>query len=283
MKPPETRYARSGDVRIAYQVIGNGPIDLVFVPGFLSNLEVHWEDPGYSHLLQRLGAFTRLIQLDKRGTGLSDRVDNRDLPSLETRMDDVRAVMDAAGSGRAVLLGASEGAPMSILFAATYPERTRALVLYGGYANFHTPVMGPAAFAPGRVEDAHFKAWWARFERLSVSPSAAVALARMNAQIDVRHALASIRVPTLVIHRTHDARVKLAGGRYLAQKIGGARFIEVPGRDHPIWTGDIDAVVDKIEEFLTGERPAPNHDRVLATLVVARLGGAARSAAFAGD
>jgi len=131
MKPPETRYARSGDVRIAYQVIGNGPIDLVFVPGFLSNLEVHWEDPGYSHLLQRLGAFTRLIQFDKRGTGLSDRVDNRDLPSLETRMDDVRAVMDAAGSGRAALLGASEGAPMSILFAATYPERTRALVLYG--------------------------------------------------------------------------------------------------------------------------------------------------------
>src|SRR6202521_460609 len=303
MKPPETRYARSGDVRIAYQVIGNGPIDLVFVPGFLSNLKVHWEDPGYSHLLQRLGAFTRLIQFDKRGTGLSDRVDNPNLPSLETRMDDVRAVMDAAGSGRAVLLGASEGAPMSILFAATYPERTRALVLYGGYANFHTWVMGPgalatfmnnaertwgsgaslAACAPGRVEDAHFKAWWARFERLSVSPSAAIALARMNAQIDVRHVLASIRVPTLVIHRTHDARVKLAGGRYLAQKIGGARFIEVPGRDHPIWTGDIDAVVDKIEEFLTGERPAPNHDRVLATLVVARLGGAARSAAFAGD
>src|ERR1700674_2663391 len=283
MKPPETRYARSGDVRIAYQVVGHGPLDVVFVPGFLSNLEVHWEDPGYSLLLRRLATFARLILLDKRGTGLSDRVDNRDLPSLETRMDDVRAVMDAAGSGRAVLLGASEGAPMSILFAATYPERTRALVLYGGYANFHTPVMGPAAFAPGRVEDAHFKAWWARFERLSVSPSAAVALARMNAQIDVRHALASIRVPTLVIHRTHDARVKLAGGRYLAQKIGGARFIEVPGRDHPIWTGDIDAVVDKIEEFLTGERPAPNHDRVLATLVVARLGGAARSAAFAGD
>ena len=303
MRPPETRYAKSGDVRIAYQVIGNGPIDLVFVPGFLSNLEVHWEDPGYSHLLHRFGAFTRLIQFDKRGTGLSDRIDNRDLPSLETRMDDVRAVMDAAGSGRAVLLGASEGAPMSILFAATYPERTRALVLYGGYAHFHTWVMGPDAlaafvdnaertwgsgaslanFAPGRVDDAHFKAWWARFERLSVSPSAAIALARMNAQIDVRHALASIRVPTLVIHRGNDARVKIAGGRYLAQKINGARFVEVPGRDHPIWTGDVDGVVDKIEEFLTGERPAPSLDRVLATLLVARLTGAARPAAFAGD
>src|ERR1700722_19366702 len=147
MRPPETRYAKSGDVRIASQVIGNDPIDLVFVPGFLSNLEVHWEDPGYSHLLHRFGAFTRLIQFDKRGTGLSDRIDNRDLPSLEPRMDDVRAVMDAAGSGRAVLLGASEGAPMSILFAATYPERTRALVLYGGYAHFHTWGMGPDALA----------------------------------------------------------------------------------------------------------------------------------------
>jgi len=303
MKAPETRYAKSGDVRIAYQVIGNGTIDLVFVPGFLSNLEVHWEDPGYSHLLQRLGAFTRLIQFDKRGTGLSDRVDTHDLPSLETRMDDVRAVMDAAGSRRAALLGASEGAPMSILFAATYPQRTRALVLYGGYAHFHTWVMGPdaleafmntaeqtwgsgaslASFAPGRVGDEHFKAWWARFERLSVSPSAATALARMNAQIDVRHALASIRVSTLVIHRANDARVKIAGGRYLAHKIADARFVEVPGRDHPIWSGDIDAVVDKIEEFLTGERPAPSHDRVLATLAVARLTGAARPAALGAD
>jgi pimeloyl-ACP methyl ester carboxylesterase len=196
--PPRTRYAKSGDIRIAYQVVGNGPIDLVFVPGFISNLEVHWEDPGYSHLLQRLGAFTRLIQFDKRGTGLSDRVDASALPTLETRMDDVRAVMDAAGSGRAALLGASEGAPMAILFAATHPERTRALVLYGGYAHFHTWVMGPqplaefmrhaesnwgsgaslAHFAPGRAEDARFKEWWARFERLSVSPTAAIALAR---------------------------------------------------------------------------------------------------------
>jgi pimeloyl-ACP methyl ester carboxylesterase/DNA-binding CsgD family transcriptional regulator len=297
MKTPETRYAKSGDVRIAYQVIGNGPIDLVFVPGFLSNLDVHWEDPGYEHLLRRLGAFTRLIQFDKRGTGLSDRVDNRDLPDLETRMDDVRAVMDAAGSGRAVLLGASEGAPMSILFAATYPQRTRALILYGGYAHFHTWVLGPdavasfianaertwgsgaslAAFAPGRVDDAIFKAWWARFERLSVSPSAAIALARMNALIDVRHALASIRVPTLVLHRANDARVKIAGGRYLAQKIAGAHFVELPGRDHPVWTGDIDGVLDRIEEFLTGHRPAPDPDRVLATLVVARLTGTART------
>ena len=303
MKAPRTRYAKSGNVQIAYQVVGQGPLDLVLVPGFLSNLEVHWEDEGFSRLLQRLATFTRLIQLDKRGTGLSDRVDANDLPSLETRMDDVRAVMDAAGSGRAALLGASEGAPMSILFAATYPERTRALILYGGYAHFHTWVMGPDAlanfvrnaetswgsgatlpnFAPGRVDDARFQAWWARFERLSASPTAAVTLAGMNAQIDVRHVLASIRVPTLVMHRRDDARVKFAAGRYLAEKIKGARFVELSGRDHPIWTGDIDGVVDEIEEFLTGARSLPDHNRVLATLLVARLVAPERLASRLGD
>ncbi len=303
MKPPETRYANSDGVRIAYQVVGQGPLDLVFVPGFISNLEVHWEDTGFSHLLRRLATFTRLILFDKRGTGLSDRVDIRDLPNLETRMDDVRAVMDAAGSGRAALLGASEGAPMSILFAATYPERTQALVLYGGYAHFHTWVMGPDAlanflraaetswgsgaslmhFAPGRVADARFQAWWARFERLSASPTAAAALARMNAEIDVRKLLSSVRVPTLIVHRRDDARVKFAGGRYLAERISGARFVELPGRDHPIWTGEIDRVVDEIEEFLTGARPLSDHVRMLTTLMVARLVTPERLAARLGD
>jgi pimeloyl-ACP methyl ester carboxylesterase/DNA-binding CsgD family transcriptional regulator len=300
---PQTRYASSGEVRIAYQVVGNGPIDLVFVPGFISNLEVHWEDPGYEHLLRRLGAFTRLILLDKRGTGLSDRVDAHHLPTLETRMDDVRAVMDAAGSTRAVLLGASEGGPMSILFAATYPQRVRGLVLYGAYAHFHTWVMGRerlaefmrgaesswgsgaslAAFAPGRLQDERFRAWWARFERLSASPTAAVALARMNAGIDVRQVLSSIRVPTLILHRRDDARVKFAGGRYLIEKIPGARFMELSGRDHPIWTGDIDQVVDEIEEFLTGSRPVAVHDRVLATILVARLVAPQSQVARRGD
>ena len=148
MKPVETRYARSGTVRIAYQAIGHGAFDLVFVPGFISNLEMHWEEPGYAKLLNRFAAFSRLIQFDKRGTGLSDRVDPGALPDLETRMDDVRAVMDATGSGRAALFGASEGAPMSILFAATYPERTRSLVLYGGYAHFRTSVMGTRSAQP---------------------------------------------------------------------------------------------------------------------------------------
>ncbi len=301
MALPETRYATNGDVRIAYQVIGHGPIDLVFVPGFISNLEVQWEDPGFSHLLTRLGAFTRLIMFDKRGTGLSDRVDAHHLPSLETRMDDMRAVMDAVGSGRAALLGASEGGPMSVLFAATYSKRTRALVLYGSYAHFHNWVLnrhgvedfvrgiesawGTGASAPRFApdQDERFKAWWGRYERLSASPTAAVALARMNAAIDVRSVLPAIRVPTLVIHRTDDARIKIAGGRYLAEKISGALFVEMPGRDHPIWTGDVDRVVDEIEEFLTGARPVPDHERVLATIVVVRLVAPERLAVRLGE
>jgi class 3 adenylate cyclase/predicted alpha/beta hydrolase len=300
---PETHYARSGDIRIAYQVVGDGPFDLVFVPGFISNLDVQWEDPGFAHLLNRLCAFTRLILLDKRGTGLSDRIDDHHLPTLETRMDDVRAVMDAVGSGRAALLGASEGGPMSILFAATYPQRTRTLILYGSYAHFHTWVMGRDAlegfirgiedswgtgasapiFAPDQSKDGRFSAWWGRFERLSVSPSAAVALARMNADIDVRSVLASVRVPTLVIHRRDDARIKFAGGQYLAEKIAGARFVELSGQDHPIWTGDIDLVVDEIEEFLTGTRPFPEPDRVLATLLFTDIVDSTKRAVKLGD
>ncbi len=303
MTVPETRYAKSGDVRIAYQVVGQGPLDLVFIPGFISNLEVQWEEPGFNHLLKRLSAFARLILLDKRGTGLSDRVDVHDLPGLETRMDDLRAVMDAVGSRRAALLGASEGGPMAILFAATYPQRTRALLLYGSYAHFHSSVMGrealedfiggieaawgtgasAARFSPELAKDKRYRAWWGRYERLSASPSAAVALARMNAAIDVRSVLGSIRVPTLVVHRKDDARIKLAGGRYLAEKIPGARFCELQGRDHPLWNGDADAVIDAIEEFLTGTRPAPVPDRVLATIMVARLVAPAQLAARLGD
>ncbi len=293
---PTTRYAKNGDIRIAYQVVGHGPIDLVFVPGFISNLEVHWEDAGYSRLMRRLSSFSRLIHFDKRGTGLSDRIDPANLPDLQTRMEDVHAVMDATGSGRAALLGVSEAAPMSLLFAATYPERTRALVLYGGYAHFHKWVLSAEGlaryvaeaeknwgsgstlrhFAPGRVNDPHFRLWWARYERLSASPTAAIALARMNATIDVRDILPKVRVPTLVIHRTDDPRVGIEAGRYLAAHIPGARFIELPGRDHPIWTGDVDRVADVIEEFLTGAHPQPEASRVLAVLLVSRLMGLQR-------
>jgi pimeloyl-ACP methyl ester carboxylesterase/DNA-binding CsgD family transcriptional regulator len=296
VRPIETRYALSGEVRIAYQVVGQGSLDLVFVPGFISNLDLHWEDEGYTRLLRRLSAFSRLILFDKRGTGLSDRVDVHHLPSLEMRMDDVRAVMDAAGSGRAALLGASEGAPMAMLFAATYPERTRALALYGGYAHFHKWVMPPErldafiataetawgtgatlpSFAPGRVDDTRFSTWWARFERLSASPTAAAALARMNAEIDVRGVLPAISAPTLLIHRRNDARVDPDASRFLARKIANARLAEIPGRDHPIWTGDVDRVADLIEEFLTGECAVAEAERVLAALLVTRIYDTAR-------
>ena len=297
MGSPETRYARSGNVHIAYQIVGDGPFDIVFVQGFLSNLEVQWEDPGLTHLFNRLGAFARVIIFDKRGSGLSDRVS--DMPDLQTRMDDVRAVMDAAGSTQAALIGGSEGGPMSILFAATYPQRTRALVLYGAYAHFYSWVLSPAqveafvasaednwgtgsslaSFAPNMVSNDRFRVWWARFERLGTSPAGAIALARMNALIDVRDVLPAVRVPTLILHRDKDPRVKLAASRYLAAHIAGSKFVEIPGADHPIWVGDTDRVVDEIEEFLTGVRPAPEPDRVLATVLSVDVGDATRRAA----
>jgi pimeloyl-ACP methyl ester carboxylesterase/DNA-binding CsgD family transcriptional regulator len=302
VKPTEIRYAKNGDVRIAYQVVGNGPLDLVYIPGFVSNLEIQGEDAGYSHLLRRLATFSRLILLDKRGTGLSDRIEPNETAPLRARMEDVRAVMDAAGSGRAALIGAADGAAIATLFAATYPERTRGIVLYGGYAHFPTYVMGHNAltdfvrsletswgsgatlshFAPGRLCDLRFHAWWARLERLSATPTAASVLARQNATIDVRPLLGDIRTPTLVLHRTDDVCVRFAGGRHLAERIAGARLVEMPGRDHPIWTGDVDRIVDEMEEFLTGNRPLSGQDRLLATILVARIPAPERLATRAG-
>jgi pimeloyl-ACP methyl ester carboxylesterase/DNA-binding CsgD family transcriptional regulator len=301
MRGAETHYARSGDAHIAYQVLGHGPIDIVFVQGFISNLEVQWEEPGLAHLLSRLAGFGRLILFDKRGSGLSDRVP--EMPNMETRMDDVRAVMDAARSRQAVLIGASEGGPMSILFAATYPHRTRALVLYGAYAHFQSWVQtheqvqafiaaadrdwGTGAslkhFAPGMLGNPHFRTWWARFERLGATPAAAMALARMNSEIDVRSVLPAVRVPTLVVHRRQDARVNVGAGRYLAAHIAGAQYVELEGIDHPIWVGDTDRIVDEIETFLTGARPSASVQRVLSTVLVADIADAARLVAGAGD
>lgn len=300
MRPVETLYARRGEARIAYQVIGQGSLDLVFVPGFVSNLEILWEDPSYSRIVKRLSAFSRLILFDKLGTGLSDRVDGHALRDLRARADDICAVTDAAGCDRTALLGASEGAAMSILFAAAYPSRTRALVLNDGYAHFHGSVMdakklrafiesvetmwgnGAALrhFAPGRVDDRRFAEWWARFERLSASPTSAVALARMNGAIDVRSVLPDVAAPTLLIHRSDDAYASPDGSRDLARGIEGARLVELPGRDHPIWMGDVDRVADLIEEFLTGERPVADSNRVLAVLLVARLAGGPGRAAI---
>ena len=297
----DTHYARSGDLRIAYQVIGDGPLDLVFVPGFISNLDHYWDQPALAHFLNRLGSFSRLILFDKRGTGLSDRLGN--LPSLEERMDDVRAVMDAVDSKRAALFGISEGGAMSVLFAATYPERTQALILYGTYAHFHTWVLPPdrfepfldkieqswgtgaslSAFAPTKVTDERFKQWWARFERLGASPTAAIMLMRMNSQIDVRHILPAIRVPTLVLHRSGDTRVNVEGGRYLAANIQGAKYVEFPGIDHVMWADDVDPFADEIEEFLTGTHSESETDRVLATVLFTDLVDSTSRAEEIGD
>ena len=298
---PDTRYARSGDLRIAYQVVGDGPIDLVFVPGFVSNLDLAWDDPVFAGFIDRLAGFSRLIRFDKRGTGLSDRMG--DLPSLEVRMDDVRAVMDAAGSERAALFGISEGGAMAMVFAATYPERTRALVLFGAYAHYATWVVPPDrldgvlarldalwgtgemvdGFAPSRAADPQFKAWWARWERLGASPSAAVHLTRMNSEIDVRPIVPSIRVPTLILHRVGDTRVSVEAGRYLARHIPAATYVELPGEDHLLWCGNANRVADEIEEFLTGSRPEVEPDRVLATVMFTDIVDSTTRAASLGD
>jgi class 3 adenylate cyclase len=298
---PETHYAKSGEVRIAYQMLGSGPLDLVFVPGFISNLDHYWDEPTLTHFLMRLASFSRLILFDKRGTGLSDRIGN--LPTLEERMDDVRAVMDAAGSKRAAVFGVSEGGAMSLLFAATYPERCTALALYGTYAHFFSYVLSPdrfeafvariddrwgsgaslAAFAPSKVGDERFTAWWARFERLGASPSAVISLMRMNTEIDVRHVLPIIRTPTLVLHRVGDTRVKVEGGRNIAQEIKGSRYLELPGHDHLLWAGDVDAAADAIEEFLTGSRSHIESDRVLTTVLFTDIVDSTRRLAELGD
>ncbi|HEU4873866.1 MAG TPA: alpha/beta fold hydrolase [Pyrinomonadaceae bacterium] len=297
-RPPETMYARSGDVNIAYQVIGDAPLDLIFVMGWVSHLEYFWREPSFARFLLRLASFSRLILFDKRGTGLSDHVPLNQLPTLEQRMDDVRAVMDAVGSERAALCGVSEGGPMCSLFAATYPEKTLALVMIGTYAKRIRdaeypwgPTMeqrehffeimrkqwgGPVGIeerAPSVAGDPKFRDWWATYLRMGASPGAAVALTQMNAEIDVRNVLPTIRVPSLVIHRTDDQCLKVEEGRFVAQKIPGAKFVELPGNDHLPFVGDQDAILDEVEEFLTGVRHRVEPDTVLATVLVARMVG----------
>jgi pimeloyl-ACP methyl ester carboxylesterase len=289
---PTTRYAKSGDYSIAYQVVGDGPLDLVYVPGFVSHVEHAWEDPDLARFLNRLASFSRLILFDKRGTGLSDRVPVQKLPTLEERMDDVRAVMDAAGSERAALFGVSEGGPMSMLFATTHPERVSALALYGTYAKRvrapdypWAPTIeehrenldrvqrdwgGPTqveAWAPSVVDDERFKRWWGQYLRLGASPAAARAVLEMTLEIDVRDILPAIRVPTLILHRTGDRRIEVGGSRYMAERIPNARFVELTGIDHLAWVGDSDAIVDEVQEFLTGTRHVHEPTRILATVL----------------
>ena len=308
-RAPETRYARSGgDVNIAYQVVGTGELDLVFVMGWVSHLEYFWEEPSFARFLTRLASFSRLILFDKRGTGLSDRVPNNELPTLEQRMDDVRAVMEAVGSEQAALIGVSEGGPMCSLFAATYPEKTIALVMIGTYAKriydeeypwgptaderqkFYELMQrewgGPVGLderAPSVADDPHFREWWATYLRMGASPGAALALTKMNADIDVRHVLPSIRVPTLVIHRAGDLCLKVEEGRYVASKIPGSKYVELPGVDHLPFVGDQDAILDEVEEFLTGVRHAPEHDRVLATVLFTQIVDSGAQAAEVGE
>ena len=298
------RYARSGAVNVAYQVTGDGPFDLVLVPGFFSHLEIDWEYPGMARMLDRLGSFARLIRFDKRGTGLSDRTVG--LPDFETRMDDVRAVMDAAGSAQAALFGYSEGGPMCILFAATYPDRTRALALYGTYAKRRDPDEDYpwAPTAEERLRHAHgleatwgenvdistmspnadeaMRLWYQRRGRASLSPAAARDLILMNSEADVRDVLSTVQCPTLVIHRSGDRDSRPEEGRYISERIPGGRFVELTGDDHmPAIRAD--EIVDEIEEFLTGVRPAPASDRILATILFTDLVGSTERVESLGD
>jgi class 3 adenylate cyclase/pimeloyl-ACP methyl ester carboxylesterase len=312
---PETRYAKSGDVSIAYQVLGDGPFDLVFAPGSVSNLEFGWEEPTLERFYQRLASFCRLIIFDKRGTGVSDRVSG--VPDLETRMDDVRAIMDAVGSERAAVLGYSEGAAMAALFAATYPERTPALVLYG---TFLTPDWLPdrqltyrqlsgekdleeverrwgtpeycdellREDAPSKADDEDFRRWYATRLRLGASPAAAVTLARMNSETDARPVLSSIHIPTLIVHRVGDRNCDVRAARFAAEQISGAVYVELPGDDHLPWVGDSEAIVEEVERFLTGiwesggwEEPEP--ERVLSTVLFTDIVGSSERAVSLGD
>ena len=305
---PETRYARSGDVSIAYQVVGEGSIDLVLAFPFVSHLDLLWESPAQAHFIRRLGSFARVIPFDRRGVGLSDPVDGA--ATLEERMDDVRAVMDAAGSERAALLGMSEGATMCMLFAATYPERTLALVLWGAMARstgaedypwapprealieanleLMAPLWGQGAtieiFSPSLADDVRAREHQARLERQAASPMRVQQLFQMFLDTDVRDALPLIQAPTLVLQRRGDRAVNYRAARWLSEQIEGSRYVELEGEDHFPWVGDAGAeALDEIEEFLTGVRPGPAPERVLATVLFTDIVDSTRVAADLGD
>lgn len=306
MERPPTRYARNGDVNIAYEAFGDGPRDIVIVHGYISHLDLQWDSPLYRHFIERLAAFARVIVFDKRGVGLSDGVDQ--LPTLEQRMEDVGVVMDAAGSKRAVLLGLSEGGMMCVLFAAAHPERTESLVLFGsmprsteapGYpwASSKEALLesakltyehwgeglGVEIFTPSFANDPDARAFAARFERSAASPRAAEKLFMMFLDMDVRDLLPSVYVPTLVMHRTGDRVVNVRAARWMAEQIPGARFVEFPGIDHPPWVGDADDVLDEIEEFVTGTRSVQVPDRILATVMFTDIVSSTERAAAMGD
>lgn len=308
MRAPETRYTRSGDVNIAYQVVGGGPIDLLYAAGWISNVELGWEQPRIARFYEQLASFSRLIRFDKRGTGLSDRVSDDRPPTLEERTDDIRAVLDAVGSDRAVVFGSSEGGSMCVLFAATYPARTRALITHGLFAKRRWSPDHPWAptveereawlgglaarwggetdlgvIAPSVADDPEVKRWFSRHARLSVSPRAAVALGRMNTDIDIRAVLPTIRVPTLMLHAVGDRDSRIEEGRWIASRIPGARLVELPTSDHVAYFANADRVIDEIQGFVTGTRPAVEPDRFLATVVFTDIVEGTKKAAELGD
>jgi class 3 adenylate cyclase/pimeloyl-ACP methyl ester carboxylesterase len=305
---PETRYAKKGDAHIAYQVVGDGPLDLVLVSTWFSHVEARWDLPGYVRYLRRLSSFSRLISFDKYGMGLSDPIPSKELPPLEDWMDDVSAVMDAVGIERAAIMGVAEASPMAELFAATYPERTSALVLVSATARISAApgyeIGAPpdvqerlismaeqawgrrdliAAINPSLAGDSAAAEAWGRYFRLSASPATAAAVMRMLFELDVRDVLRAIRVPTLVVHRQDNPIVTVDQGRYLADHIEGAKFVAVPGADYGLAVGDIDVVIDEVEEFLTGSRPAHATDRVLATVLFTDIVDSTRRAVELGD
>jgi pimeloyl-ACP methyl ester carboxylesterase len=306
LRRPPVKYAKSGDLNIAYQVVGDGPFDLVYVPGFTSHLELNWEPPSL-HVTERLASFSRLIYFDKRGTGMSDPVTGA--PTLEERMDDVRAVMDAAGSEQAAFFGFSEGGAMALLFAATYPERTRALALWGAMARTTEAPDYPIApprdaflesaaelilpalaegtlaeiYVPSLAEDAEAIAGAQRREQLGASPGMVANIFVMYLDVDVRGVLGSVRAPTLILHAHGDRVVNVRHGRRLAARIAGARYVELPGSDHMVWWTDPDPVLDEVEEFLTGVRPVAEPDRVLATVMFTDIVGSTERDAEVGD
>lgn len=303
----DTRYAKSGDFHIAYQVHGSGEIDLIWAPSYFSHIEAQMDEPSFRRFVERLATFARVILFDKRGTGLSDRV--AELPGLDERMDDFRAVLDAVGSQKAALLGTCEGGALSALFAATYPERTRALILANSFARATANHDYPWAetpeewredadrimehwgtgdflhrFAPSAVDDPLIQEWWPRFQRLAVSPSGIRTLLLMNSEVDVRDVLASVNVPTLVMHSAGDAMCPIGGARYMAERVPGAQFVELPGADHYIWFGsDADRFADEIERFLTGNLRPIEPDRALVTVLFIDIVGSTEKAAELGD
>jgi class 3 adenylate cyclase len=301
-----THYTKSGDINIAYQVHGDGPLDLVFVPGFVWHVELAWEIPALAHFLRRLAGFGRLIMFDKRGQGMSDRPMRP--PTLEDSMEDVRAVLEASGSEQAAIFGISEGGPMSTLFAATFPERVVSLILFGTQARVLSApdfpwgvdeeqldrwqaralrewggAAGVDLWAPSAVGDQEFESWWARLLRQGTSPAGALELINLYREIDVRPVLPSVRVPTLVLHRTGDRLVSVEQARYLARTIPDARLLELPGGDHLPFIGDQDRLLDEAEEFLTGSRRAHEPERALATVLFTDIVGSTETAAAVGD